>query len=338
MIYNLKLIRKQFFAMPLKEANFSVRKFEEGYEAQSRLEMVAKTVVNGYNTTVEHGLNDDLRAISQSISKELSGFFHEGIGMGLYALDLVSLKKKNLLVSYIIEKDKKHEYMSYIGAGLTCGVFNASYEKLMNKIDPMSGSLVLDGVGFYYAMFKTKKTIAKYYVPRKIKSNPFYLERFDNGLGRALWFYNSGEPENIQKTINTFPEKRRANIWSGIGLAATYAGGVSNEKIHELKRVSGVHQIMLAQGALLAAHTRHTAGNPHEDDSTINILTGTSGIKCHEKALEFKNKFQGSKSIDGTPSFQVFLSHLRAWLNHVNTQNGNHSYEQEEHKLVTDTI
>ncbi|GAA3648142.1 DUF1702 family protein [Flavivirga jejuensis] len=322
--------------MPLKEANFSVRKFEEGHEAQSRLEMVAKTVVNGYNTTVEHGLNDDLRAISQSISNELSGFFHEGIGMGLYALDLVSLRNKNRFWNYIIEKDKKHEYMSYIGAGLTCGVFNSSYEKLIDKIDPMSGPLVLDGVGFYYAMFKTKKTITNFYVPKKIKSNDFYLERYDNGLGRALWFYNSGEPKKIKNTINTFPKERRANIWSGIGLAAAYAGGISNDKIPKLKSSSGIYQIMLAQGALLAAHTRYTAGNPHKDDITVKLLTGISGLKCHKKALEFKQRFQGEKYIDGKPSFQVFLEHIREWLGQVNLQDVN--YEIEESKLVVDIV
>jgi hypothetical protein len=314
MIYNLKPLRKLVFGMSLSEANFTSRKFEEGFEAQKRLEFVAKTVVNGYNTAVENGLNDDLRAITKSKTKELSGFFHEGIGMGLYALDIFSIQKKNRFWKYIDEKEKKHEYMSYIGAGLTCGVFNASFKKVIDKGCPMSACLVIDGVGFYYAMFKTKKTLQKFYIPKSIKNNSFYLERYDNGIGRALWFYNSGEPERIQKTISTFSEERRPAIWSGIGLAAAYAGGVSLAKIKRLKELSEKHSLMLGQGVLLAAHTRYTAGNPQKDENTVVILTGATGKECHEIALQHKRVLEGKKQIEGKPSFQFFLENIRNWL------------------------
>lgn len=314
MIYNLKAIRKQFLGLPLSEADFKVRKFEEGHDAQERLELVAKTVVQGYNTAVEHGLGPDLMAIATSIDKELQGFFNEGIGMGLHALDTFSFSKKKQFWSFIEGEGNHHEYMSYIGAGLTCAVFKKPFKKLLDK-GSVTSWLALDGIGFYYAMFKTPKVLADVYVPKKIKADAFYLDRFDNGVGRALWFYASGEPQKIADTIKQFPESRRGPIWSGVGLAATYAGGVTEEKLRKLRALSGEHCLQLGQGSILAIHTRFTAGNP----STYNkmataVLVGSTAEECEKIASAYKAKLEEKKYIDGVPSFKIFLQNVRQWI------------------------
>lgn len=314
MIYNLKTVRKQIFGLPLSEANFKVRGFKEGTEAQPRLELVAKTVVNGYNVAVENGLNDDLKAITKTLDKELVGFFNEGVGMGLYTLDLFSLTNKKRFWDFIKGTGSKHEYMAYIGAGLACGVFKRPFEKFMDKACPMSGCLVLDGIGFYYAMFKTKRTLDRKFVPKIVQNNSFYQERYDNGIGRAVWFYAAGEPERIAHTIQGFRPERRGAIWSGIGLAATYAGGVNHDKLLFLKELADEHEIMLAQGSFLATHTRHRAGNPHLDDQTEKILIGKRGLECHNFANQIRQTLEGKRIVEGKPSFQVFLETVRTWI------------------------
>jgi len=320
MIYNLKSLRKQVFGLSLTEANFKNRGFTEGKEAQPRLELVAKTVVNGYNVAVENGLGEDLLAIRSAIEPELVGFFNEGIGMGLYTLNLFSVSGKQPFWDFVKGEGQHHEYMSYIGAGLACGVFRRPFKKFMDKACPMSGCLVLDGIGFYFAMFKTQKTIQGLYVPNSVKENEFYQQRYDNGIGRAVWFIDSGEPESIAKTINSFPEERRAEIWSGIGLAATYAGGVNADKILLLRHLAGEHATMLGQGALLATHTRHTAGNPHEDDTTERILIGRGSAESHAFALQTIDFLDKRRFIDGIPSFQVFLGNIRGWIESQDTR------------------
>ena len=334
MIYNLKTLRKQVLGLPLSEANFKVRGFQEGTEAQPRLELVAKTVVNAYNVAVEHGLNDDLKAITQTVDKELVGFFNEGIGMGLYNLDIFYLTNKKRFWDFVKGPGAKHEYMAYIGAGLACGVFKRPFEKFLDKACPMSGCLVLDGIGFYYAMFKTKKTLEGLYVPNIVKNNPFYQERYDNGIGRAVWFYAAGEPEIIAQTINAFPIERRAGIWSGIGLAATYAGGINYDKLLFLKELAGRHQIMLAQGSLLATHTRHRAGNPHLDDPIERILIGKSAIDSHNFAMKTRDMLEGRRLIDGKQSFQVFLEAVRNWIRQSGGSRINGSSMREKLKLT----
>jgi hypothetical protein len=51
-------------------------------------------------------------------------------------------------------------------------------------------------------------------------------------------------------------------LWSGIGLACAYAGGVDGEAIQVLVAASKKYRPQLAQGAAFAAKTRQLAGNP----------------------------------------------------------------------------
>ena len=311
----LRILRRMLFALPLSEANFKVRGFEEGTEAQPRLELVAKTVVSGYNTALETGLSSDLSMNASIIKNELVGFFNEGIGMGLYTLDLFSFTKKDRFWNFIKEKGKHHEYMSYIGAGIASGVFfNRPFRKFVERADPTSGLLILNGLGFYYAYFHPKKTLNKFYVPRNVKKDPFFIDCYDNGIGRALWFYHGGRPDKIAETIGKFPAERQGAIWSGVGLAATYAGGVSKSNIELLKRIAGKHTISLGEGAVLATHTRDIAGNPHSDNSTVQILTGRTLKECNSFAEWAKGQLEGKRDIEGKHSLFVFFEKIRNWL------------------------
>jgi len=311
----LAILRKMMFALPLSEANFDVRGFQVNELPRKRLESVAKTVVEGYNTALETGLSDDLMLNRSIIKTELVGFYNEGIGMGLYTLDLFSPFNKNRFWNFIKGEGKNHEYMSYIGAGIACGVFfNRPFENFLEKASPTSGLLILNGFGFYYAYFKPKKAINNLYIPKSVQKDPFYIECYDNGIGRALWFYNGGNPDKIHQTISLFPENRKAGIWAGVGLAATYAGGVPPEKILDLKRLACQYDYMLGEGSVLASHTRDIAENPHEKDTTQQILTGKSAKECNEFAFKANVKLDGRRYINGEHSLKVFLEEIRAWV------------------------
>jgi hypothetical protein len=311
----LKILRKMLFALPLQEANFKIRNFEEGELAQNRLEHVAKVVVAGYNIALETGYDEDLMIHQKSVSNELCGFFSEGIGMGLYTVDLFSLSNKGQFWSFVESEGKNHRYMAYIGAGIACGVFKKrSLDKFLKRASPTSGLLILNGIGFYYAYFKPELTILKGYIPNKFKNDPFYIECYDNGIGRALWFFNGGNPEKIYHTITKFPEERQGAIWAGIGLAATYAGGVPEHQIIKLKQLANSFSNRLGEGSILASHTRDVAGNPHNSESTEIILTNRSAIDCQSFANEINEWLDNRRMIDGKHSLQVFFEKLRDWV------------------------
>lgn len=327
----LNILRRMLFALPLSEANFELRGFEKDAPAQARLELVAKTVVGGYNTALETGLSDDLQTTTETVKTELVGFFNEGIGMGLYTLDVFSLFNRDRFWRFIKGKGQNHEYMSYIGAGIASGVFfNLPFDKFVEKADPTSGLLILNGLGFYYAYFKPKKTLKNLYLPKSVKRDKFFIECYDNGIGRALWFYNGGTPKSIAKTISGFPAERQGAIWAGVGLAATYAGGVSEIKIKELQELAGEYSHMLGEGSILACHTRDIAGNPHKSDSTERILTGKSVKECNLFAAMAKENLNGQRYIDGKHSLEVFLQNIRAWVleNHKTAHVNSHHLQE----------
>jgi hypothetical protein len=304
--------KQVFFGISLSKANSEVRKFDSG-ESQHRTELVAKTVIEGYNSAIEKGVSEDLLTMRLMIKNELVGFFNEGVGMGIYTLSLFS-PSRNVYWDYINGPGKSHEYMSYIGAGIACGVFNKPFDKFLSIANPTCGLLILNGIGFYYAYFKTDKGVTKHFIRNDVKRDPFYLECYDNGVGRALWFCKNGDVKKIHDTINDFSESRKAAIWSGIGLAATYAGGVSENKIRELKDLSGVYSINLAEGSFLATHCRDLAGNSHKTDITEQILIGKTSNECHIFGRKAIHDLEMERFIDGKHTFQVFLENIRNWI------------------------
>ncbi len=84
---------------------------------------------------------------------------------------------------------------------------------------------------------------------------------FDQGLGRSLWFVKGANLEAIEQAIAQFQPSRRADLWSGIGLACAYAGGMENSQLEALKKVAKPYYAQFAQGVAFAAKTRLRAEN-----------------------------------------------------------------------------
>jgi hypothetical protein len=118
----------------------------------------------------------------------------------------------------------------------------------------------VDGYGFHEGFFAWKRTVEKQLRPTSFSS--YALRLFDQGLGRALWFASGGLVDRIVSLIASFPEERRADLWSGVGLASAYAGGASRSEIERLLSIARPYQLQLARGAAVAAKGRQQAGNP----------------------------------------------------------------------------
>ena len=315
----LRLVRRNIFSVPLKEANFDFRKFHPGQKAQNRLEFVAKVVLEGYNNAVHDGLTSDLLVKRRMIDGEVVGFYNEGIGMGLYALTLFGAKgtKEGIFWDFVRNEGKNHEYMSYIGAGLAVGVLKRNVLKsFLKKASPTSGQLFINGIGFYYGYFDADKVLRKNFIPRYLEVNDFYTECYYNGVGRAMWFYSGGDPGFIKSEIQHFPAERQAAIWSGVGLACTYANGVSMDVILNLKNeIAKDFKKDLAIGCILANHARDIAGNSNNDEETTMILTGHTKAECNEFAKKSHAALKNQATIDGIPSLKYFYEDIRNFVN-----------------------
>jgi hypothetical protein len=127
------------------------------------------------------------------------------------------------------------------------------------RLDPLLVWLAYDGWGFHEGFFHWQKYLAGAPAPRQVSG--YATRAFDQGLGRSLWFVNGAKPELISKAINGLALQRHADLWSGVGLAAAYAGGATESALDALRQIAGRHQPCLAQGAAFAAKARQRASN-----------------------------------------------------------------------------
>ncbi len=314
MIATFGPLRKWVLGMDLKSLDFNVLGFNLKGEARERLERVSMTVVEGYNAAVELGYGHVLMERMQMVDNELRGFFAEGIAMGLFAWDRAPLTAGTHLSRFIGAEGRDHEYMAYIGAGLAAALFRLNPAKHVKAFDPLSGPLFYDGYGFYHAYFKPEATFNDKRIPAGIASDAFLQARFDGGVGRALWFYAGGDVNRITEIILRMSLERQGGIWAGIGLAATYAGGVRRTSLAQLLDAAGKHRLKLGLGSSLAVHARHRAGNPHEDDFACRLFTGYGSPVVHAKCVELAEPLQGLGIWDGRPALMHWMGGLEGWL------------------------
>jgi enediyne biosynthesis protein E3 len=116
--------------------------------------------------------------------------------------------------------------MLHVGAGWALarlpGCAGASIPLFPSSI-PLARWLALDGYGFHQGYFYWPESVRRQAVPRGV--NGYARRAFDQGLGRSLWFVEGAETAQIASAISAFPQARRADLWSGVGLACAYAGG-----------------------------------------------------------------------------------------------------------------
>jgi hypothetical protein len=192
------------------------------------------------------------------------GFAYEGAAMALALLDLITPWNRSRL-RRLLESPAgdAHLYMLYIGAGWALARIpwaRHDFERAISRYHPLYRWLALDGYGFHEGFFKTRQSVDGQAKPRHL--SPDAARVFDQGLGRSLWFSQGADVRRIGRVIETFPVTRQEDLWSGVGLAASYAGGVSSDDLLLLREIAAAHAIQLAQGAAFAAKARQRAGNP----------------------------------------------------------------------------
>lgn len=228
-------------------------------QAAQRLETVVRTVTQGCHATFQHRDQRALIAHLNSYDPEIRGFAYEGAGTGLAALDCV-LPWGNRTKTFLDGPGSPYIYAVHIGAGLALARLRRQPERFLDRLDPVMGWMALDGYGFHEGFFAQHRFVTRQVVPAHLSW--FGCCAFDNGLGRAIWFLTGGRIDQVSAIIATFPETRRPDLWSGIGLACGYTGGVEHSAIVALQQAAGPHATALAVGAAIAANARCRAGSP----------------------------------------------------------------------------
>jgi enediyne biosynthesis protein E3 len=252
-------LKRRFFEISLDEASFERRGFRGGNAAvRERLDRIGRCLLYGYHAALESDEPDSLAASLHSIAPEDRGFAFEGAGMMLAILDRTSPWNRGRFSRFLAGPAAPYIYMAYAGFGWAMARLPFSIASGLKRLDPVLCWLAVDGYGFHQGFFHWRDAVDRHAVPRRVRG--YGRRAFDQGLGRSLWFVEGTEVRRIARTIESFPPSRHADLWSGIGLACTYAGGADAAALLELTAAAARFRAELAQGAAFAAVARFSAG------------------------------------------------------------------------------
>ncbi|MFL5664835.1 MAG: DUF1702 family protein [Ktedonobacteraceae bacterium] len=238
------------------------------------LAKIFRIVVQNFHATLEDSRFEVLVPRLNSVEPEFRGFAYEGAGMGLVAMDSV-FPWKNRLPAFLAGPGSPYIYPVYVGAGLAMARLGKQPELYLSHLDPVVGWFLIDGYGFRGGIFSRQQYITEQAIPTQLSAPARRL--FDQGLGRSIWFLAGADIDRICATISTFSPDRHADLWSGIGFACAYAGGVERPAIEALLTEIGTYRLSLARGAAVAAKARQRAGYlPTHTDLACEILCGLS--------------------------------------------------------------
>jgi hypothetical protein len=264
-MFDFAPIRRRLFGISPDETKFERRGFSPPDPAvQRHLETAGGGFVRGYNTALAEPQADELALRLNDVDFLYRGFAFEGAAMALALLDLITPWNRGRLQRFIDSPHgDAHLYMVHIGAGWAIARLpwaRRNFERALARYHPLYGWLALDGYGFHQGFFYTHQYVGCQQAPRGL--SPHAARVFDQGLGRSMWFSQGADSARIAVAISAFPKSRHSDLWSGAGLAASYAGGVGRGVLEDLRERSATHASHLAQGAAFAAKARQRAGNP----------------------------------------------------------------------------
>jgi hypothetical protein len=302
-------IWKALFGIRPQEVTFARRGFR-GREAgaRRRLEQVGRTFLDGYHAALEEQESGRLVVRLGTVGQELRGFAFEGAAMGLCLLDRLIPGRRDRLATLLTGPGKSYAYMIHVGVGWAAARLGGWLEQWRRALDPLLCWLAVDGYGFHHGYFHWRRSVAAGSVPGHLVG--YEWRAFDQGLGRSLWFVCGADVVALTEVIGRLPLHRRHDLWSGVGLACAYAGGVDGAAIRALAEASGLFRAHLAQGVAFAAKAREHAGNPA--DHTELACRMICGLPAREAAQVTDTALEKVIQEDSNPPYEVWRQRVQA--------------------------
>jgi len=266
--------RLHVFKISGDETRFSRRGFHAGYYGiRERLERIGSVFLQGYHIALRNSRWSESVRELEDIPLDFRGFAYEGASMAIALTCAMVPGRWPRFAEWCNGPAERHLYMAYVGGGWAAARvpwLRSHIEERAHKLDTLLGALVINGYGFHQGYFN-RSTRGMTAQGRRV---------FDEGFGRSLWFRECGDVERITGAIGTLAVSRRPDLWSGVGLAATYAGRASETDLIKLRSAAGSFVKNVTQGCAFAAKARQRAGNITE------YTESACGILCHSTAAE----------------------------------------------------
>jgi hypothetical protein len=311
-------LRQLALAPSLEKVSFTGRGFAvPPSETSEKLEAVPQAVVCGFEWGISAPDVRDVQRRLRLVDPEQRGFAYEGATMAFTILDSV---RGNRTAQLLSGTGERHIFLAYIGIGFAMARLpRPLWKKVLPDLDshyfPTMSWLAVDGYGFDKAYFDTERYVDRQtpIAPYPWDGDPDYFCRvIDQGIGRALWFIHGADTGKVAAAVAAFDRHRQADLWSGVGLAATFAGGGQPAELAALVRVAGEHAAELALGSVFAVKARSYAGFvPQHTVSAAHEFTGLSV----EQATEVADSTEVLGPISSNePRYELWRQEIRSYF------------------------
>jgi hypothetical protein len=289
---NLGSVRRRLLTPQLREVTFAKRGFPAAPAAAStHLEAIPEAVICGFEWGIDSRDQWEVERRLDLIDAEQRGFAYEGATMAFTVLDAMGPPGRGHRTRDLLRgPGSRHIFLAYIGIGFAMDHLPRVLWK--NVIPDLTGDpyyptmswLAVDGYGFDLAYFHTKRWVDEQKLPKPYRwegAPDYFLRAVDQGIGRALWFICGGQAAQVAAAAGRFASNRQPDLWSGIGLAATFAGGSDEAGLAALRRAAGDNASQLALGVVFAAKARAYSGTvPDHTQTACSVLADLSVDKA----------------------------------------------------------
>jgi hypothetical protein len=235
-------------------------------------------------------------ALLAVVDPDLRGFAVEGIGMGLTTRTAAG--GDDLLGTFLEGSGAAFLGLPYTGIGMGLAHNALAFsEDLVDRHRGLSRWMILDGLAFWGARQDWEARGVRFEAPDGV-SGPA-LAFFDRGLGRCGWFQLLGRVADVAGWIASAPEARRGWLWYGVGVAATFTGGVEIEDLQALRAAAGDHRPDLAAGSIQGADVRAGAGiDTAYTARACGALSGLTVEAARRVGAEVRRDLGGDDSVE----------------------------------------
>jgi enediyne biosynthesis protein E3 len=258
LLRHITRIGNQWLAIPLIDVTFGKRGFQRADpRKQEHLEMIGASFVHGYNLGLKIEDVGSLCNELDRVKREERGFCYEGAAMSLALTDHLWHPRLSRWRQLYEGGGARHKYMLYVGYGWAIARLpwlRINPRSILARHPCIERWLIYDGYGFHEGYFYLARTVHRAVRPERLRG--LAGRAFDQGLGRSLWFICGANSALIASTINHFDHARHADLWSGVALAASYAGGVTRSELRALLLQAAGYEEQVAQGAAFAIQAR----------------------------------------------------------------------------------
>lgn len=308
-------LRKNLLAPSLEEVTFAKRGFPVLQTPESRyLERIPQNVILGFELGIELGDRPDAIQRFDMVDRDFRGFAYEGATMAFTILDVLPGRRSDRARKLLDGHAAPHLFVAYIGIGFAMSHLpRVLWPKVLPPLQdqwfhPRASWLAVDGHGFDQAYFNHRKWIDGQALPKPYpwQNRPdYFLRAFDQGIGRMLWFMHGANVPAVASAINAFASHRHVDLWSGIGVAAAYAGAGDPEMFKALREISGDYLPEVAAGVVFAAKARlyEDLDTPHTEVAA-RVVCDMSLEQASAVADEASDTFVGER--EALPDYELW--------------------------------